>query len=304
MPLSDPNDMKGVPRDGPPSRLGLTVPNDWWPAAPILKEIEAAGFTYVQVPSPPPSVLVHPRDAHRHASALSGTLGTAGLRPVLHGPASVRAGSRHGDLAVQGLISYAAEMGASHVVYHAANLPDEPASDDGHLAETRSLAVLASHAERLGVIIALENLAPVYPAPDALSFTPMILRTMVKRISSPAVGLCLDVGHANIVAGLRHTDPLELIEPALDRAVIFHLHDNLGGRQDHSGSPELDPLRLDLHLAPGRGTVPWQRLAPLLARKNGAPLILEVHPPRPSARRLYGAAVSAVSAPAISAAVY
>jgi sugar phosphate isomerase/epimerase len=303
MPLSDPSNMKRVPRDGASSRLGLSVPYDWWPAAPILKEIEAAGFSYVQVPSPPPSVLVHPRDAHRHASALSETLGTAGLRPVLHGPSSIRVGSRHGDRTLAGLLSYAAEVGASHVVYHAANLPDEPASEDGRLAETRSLAALATRAERLGVIIALENLAPVYPAPDALSFSPMILRTMAKRISSPAVGLCLDVGHANIVAGLRHTDPLELIEPALDRAVIFHLHDNLGARHDHSESPELDPLRLDLHLAPGRGTVPWQSIAPLLARKNGAPLILEVHPPRPSAARLFEAAVEAVAPPTVPAAV-
>jgi sugar phosphate isomerase/epimerase len=285
----------------PTERLGLSIPYDWWPAAPIVKEIEAAGFSYVQVPSPPPSVLEDPRDAHRHASALSDALGTSGLRPVLHGPGSVRAGTSPGDAALNGLLSYAAEMGASHVVYHAANLPDEPSSEDGRLAETRALAALAKRAERLGVIIALENLAPVYPGPDALSFTPMILRTMAKRISSPAVGLCVDVGHANVVAALRRTDPLELIEPVLDRAVIFHLHDNLGARRDEVPSPELDPLRLDLHLPPGRGTVPWDRLAPLLARKRGAPLLLEVHPPRPSAARLFEAGVAAVSSPAVPA---
>jgi sugar phosphate isomerase/epimerase len=192
-------------------------------------------------------------------------------------------------------------VGATRVVYHAANLPDEPASEDARLAETRSLAALATRAERLGVIIALENLAPVYPSPDSLSFTPMILRTMAKRISSPAVGLCLDIGHANIVAQLRRTDPLDLIEPALDRAVLFHLHDNLGARRDDPGSPELDPLRLDLHLPPGRGNVPWDRIAPLLARKAGAPLVLEVHPPRPSAAHLYEAAVEAVAPPAVPA---
>jgi sugar phosphate isomerase/epimerase len=283
--------------------LGLSIPYDWWPAAPMLKEIEAAGFSFVQVPSPPPSVLIHPRDAHRHAAALSAALGTAGLRTVLHAPGSVRAGTTQGDQAIEGLLSYAAEVGASHVVYHAANLPDEPASEDGRLAETRSLATLAGGAERLGVIIALENLAPVFPSPDALSFTPMILRTMAKRISSPAVGLCVDVGHANIVAGLRRTSPLELIEPVLDRAVMFHLHDNFGGRHGDAEAPELDPLRLDLHLAPGRGTVPWQRLAPLLARKNGTPLVLEVHPPRPSAASLFEAAVAAVAPPSIPAAV-
>lgn len=292
-----------MPLRDPTERFGLSIPYDWWPAAPMLKEIEAAGFSFVQVPSPPPSVLIHPRDAHRHAAALSAALGTAGLRTVLHGPGSVRAGTKRGDQAIEGLLSYAAEVGALHVVYHAANLPDEPASEDGRLAETSSLASLAGLAERLGVIIALENLAPVFPSPDALSFTPMILRTMVKRISSPAVGLCVDVGHANIVAGLRRTDPLDLIEPVLDRAVMFHLHDNFGGRHGDSLSPEIDPLRLDLHLPPGRGTVPWQRLAPLLARKNGTPLLLEVHPPRPSAASLFEAAVAAVSPPAVPAAV-
>jgi sugar phosphate isomerase/epimerase len=291
-----------MPSGDPTERLGLSVPYDWWPAAPILKEMEAAGFRFVQVPSPPPSVLVSPRESIRHAAALSEALGTAGLQPVLHGPGSVKAGTSNGDLALEGLISYAAEMGATRVVYHAANLPDEPASEDARLAETRSLASLATRAERLGVIIALENLAPVYPSPDVLSFTPLTLRTLAKRISSPAVGLCLDIGHANIVAGLRRTDPLELIERALDRVVLFHLHDNLGARRDDPGSPEIDPLRLDLHLPPGRGNVPWDRIAPLLARKAGTPLMLEVHPPRPSAAHLFEAAVEAVAPPAVPAA--
>lgn len=288
-------------RNDPTERLGLSIPYDWWPAASLLKEIEAAGFRYVQVPSPPPSVLTVPRDAHRHAAALAEVLGTSGLRVVLHGPGSVQAGTRDGDKALAGLISYAAEVGASHVVHHAANLPDAPASEDRRLAETRSLAALATPAERLGVIIALENLAPVYPGPDALSFTPLILRSMAKRISSPAVGLCLDIGHANIVARLRLTDPLELIEPALDRAVLFHLHDNLGARRGETDSPEIDPLRLDLHLPPGRGDVPWDRLAPLLARKGAAPLLLEVHPPRPSAANLFQAGAAAIAPPAVPA---
>jgi sugar phosphate isomerase/epimerase len=282
----------------PTVRLGLNIPYNWWPSAPILKEIEAAGFRYVQVPSPPPSVLANPRELIRHARALSDTLGTAGLRPLLHGPGSLQVGTGWGDQVFEGLLGYAAELNASHIVYHAANLPDEPASEDALLAETRSLAELAARAERLGVIIAIENLAPVYPATDALSFTPMTLRTMAKRISSPSVGLCMDLGHANIVAGLRRTDPLELIEPALDRVVLFHLHDNLGARRGDRGSPELDPLRLDLHLPPGRGTVPWDRLAPLVARK-AAPLMLEVHPPRPSAAHLFEAACDAVSPPKV-----
>ena len=292
--------MTRVAPGGAPSRLGLNIPYDWWPSAPILKEIEATGFRYVQVPSPPASVLSNPRELILHAQSLADILDTAGLCPVLHGPGSLRVGDSDGDRAFEGLLAYAAEINCSHVVYHAANLPDEPVSEDAKLAETRSLAELARRAERLGLIIALENLAPVYPCADALSFTPMVLRSMAKRISSPSVGLCMDIGHANVVASMRRTDPLELIEPALDRVVLFHLHDNLGARREDPGSPELDPLKLDLHLPPGRGTVPWQQLVPVFARKP-APLMIEVHPPRPSAAHLFEAAVAAVAPPQVPA---
>jgi sugar phosphate isomerase/epimerase len=258
-------------------RLGLNVPYEWWPAAPLLKQIEAAGFAWTQIPSPPPSVLRDARQLRRHASALKAALATSELRLALHAPTSLRAGERSADRAFGGLLDYAAASGADRVVYHAAAYLDEPASADLLLAETRSLARLAGRAEALGVQIALENLAPVYPGPDLLSFSPMLLRTVANRLGSPAIGLCLDLGHLNVVAGLRHTDPVALAESVLDRTIIFHLHDNLGARRGLEATPELDPLRLDLHLEPGRGSVPWRRLAPILA-EHPAPLMLEIHP--------------------------
>ena len=276
-------------------RLGLNVPYEWWPSAPSLKEIEAAGFAWVQIPSPPASVLSHPRDSARHAGALAAALGTGGLRRVLHGPGSLRAGTSEGDRALEGLLSYAAEAGASHVIYHAAAFPDRPASEDRMLAETRSLARAARVAERLGVKIALENLAPVFPGPDLVSFSPLTLRTMANRIGSPAVGLCLDVGHANVVAGLRRTETVRLIEPVMDRIVLFHLHDNLGARRGPESPPELDPIRLDLHLPPGRGSLDWARVSTPL-RRHEAPLMLEIHPPRPAAAALHERALSVLRA--------
>jgi hypothetical protein len=47
----------------------------------------------------------------------------------------------------------------------------------------------------------------------------------------------------------------------------------LGGHD--LGAPGVDPLRLDLHLPPGAGCLPWDRLGPLLAG-HAAPLMLEV----------------------------
>jgi sugar phosphate isomerase/epimerase len=245
---------------------------------PLLKGFEAGGFGWAQVPSPPAEILSTPRECHVLARATSATLSTTGLEAVLHAPSDLRAGSPSGDRVFEGLLDFAAEVGALFVVYHARDLPDEPGSEDLQLAETRSLGRLASRAERLGTLIALENLAPFYPGPEHLSHTPMVLRSLAHKISSPAVGLCLDIGHAHIVSDLRHSDLRELIEPVLDTVAIFHLHDNLGARRGGHAAPELDPLRLDLHLAPGHGTLPWAEVAESL-RIHQAPLMLEVHPP-------------------------
>lgn len=260
-------------------RLGLGVPNEWWASGALLKSFEAAGFALVQVHSPPLSVLSEGRQLSRHARALRAALDVTDLAPVVHAPAALLAGTSEADRAFDGLLGYAAEIGAAHVVYHAHALPDHASSEDRLLAETRSLARLSARAERLGVTIAIENLAPVYPGPERLSDMPLTLRALAHRIGSPGVGLCLDLGHAHIVAGLKRASLEHLVRPVLDSVVLFHLHDNLAARWDRSVPADLDPLRLDLHLPPGKGTLPWAAVAPLLL-SHRAPLLLEVHPPK------------------------
>lgn len=280
------------------SRLGLSVPNDWWASTPILREIEAAGFAWVQLPAPPAEVLADPRSCIRHARAAAAALRPANLRPVLHAPAGLLVGEPKSDRALEGAISYAAECGAEVVVYHARAVEDRPSAEDRLLAEARSLAALAPTAERLGISIALENLAPVFPGPETVSANPLAVRALARRISSPAIGLCLDVGHANVIAGLRRTSLTRMVEPVLDMVVLFHLHDNLGARWRATDQrPELDPLRLDLHLPLGHGTLPWGEIAESLVTHR-APLLLEIHPPRPSPRDLMNRARSVLQTPA------
>lgn len=285
-------------------RLGLNVPYGWWPAASLLKGFEAGGFAWAQVPSPPGEILSSPRECLAHARAAAAALDTTGLEAAVHAPGGLRAGSPQADRTFEGLLAYAAEAGAGIVVYHARDLPDEAESEDLQLAETRSLSRLAARAEQFGTTIALENLAPFYPGPERLSNTPMVLRSLVHKLSSPAVGLCLDLGHAHIVSDLRHSDVGQLIEPVLDSVTIFHLHDNLGARRGVGTAPEVDPLRLDLHLPPGRGTLPWPDIAERL-RTHPAPLMLEVHPPhRGTPEQLHSAATEALGAlqPVVAAA--
>lgn len=268
-------------------RLGLSVPHEWWASAALLKSYEAAGFGWVQLHSPPTSMLAVARLNTAHAVAAASALATTSLGAVVHAPSDLRAGTKEGDRAFEGLLSYAAEVGASQVVYHALALPEGRASEPALVAEARSLSRHAGLAERLELKIALENLAPLYPGPETLSANPSLLRGLARRIGSPAVSICLDLGHAHISADLRNTSVELLCEPVLDRVSVFHLHDNLGARRRTAGDElGVDPLRLDLHLPPGRGTLPWKRVAPALAAHR-APLLLEVHPPfRPRAGEL------------------
>jgi sugar phosphate isomerase/epimerase len=282
-PAADPA-AAGSPAEPLAGRLGLSVPHEWWASAPLLKSYEAAGFDWVQLHAPPSSVLTVARLTTSHAAAAAAALATTSLAAVLHAPAGLRAGTREGDRAFEGLLSYAAELGASQVVYHALALPEGRASEDALVAEARSFIRHARVAERLELTIAVENLAPLYPGPEALSANPTMLRGLIRRVGSPALAICLDLGHAHITADLRNTSVELLCEPVLDLVSVFHLHDNLGARRRTTGDElGVDPLRLDLHLPPGRGTLAWDRVAPLLAAHR-APLVCEVHPPfRPRA---------------------
>jgi sugar phosphate isomerase/epimerase len=104
------------------------------------------------------------------------------------------------------------------------------------------------------------------------------VRELVRRLGSPRIGMCFDVGHARIAADFVGGDVASMLAPVADAVVVFHLHDNLGARLSGGVMPPVDPLRLDLHLPPGAGRVCWNEIAAVL-RAHRAPLVLEVHPP-------------------------
>jgi sugar phosphate isomerase/epimerase len=279
------------------TRLGLNVHRDQWPSTPLLRSYESAGFAWVQIHTPPRPMLADRERSRRYARALRTALDPHGLRLLLHAPDDLSAGTIEHDRAFDGLLDHAAEAGAEIVVVHGMDFPIAEGSSaaarlDGRLAaEERSLQRFAARAEVLGFTLALENRAPVWPASPVLphvGYDVFALRDLVRRIGSPALGLLLDVGHAHICAALRGESAERAVRAALEDAVAFHLHDNLGARRHDLGAPGVDPLRLDLHLPPGAGCLPWDRLGPLLA-DHPAPLVLEVE-------RSHGVAPAALAA--------
>jgi sugar phosphate isomerase/epimerase len=299
--------MQGDPHTD--ARLGLNVPRETWPTPPLLKSYEAAGFHWVQVHTPPIAMLVERTLARRHARALRTALDTTGLRLVLHGPDDLSVGTELHDRAFAGLLDYAAEARAELVVYHGLNFRS---ADDPYAAralaerielEEAALRRCAPLAAAAGVRLCVENLAPTYPSPPRVCHDPGAVADLVRRIDAPGVAMLFDVGHGHIAASQRRGDLARLLEPVLDVVGLFHLHDNLGTRRHDVQAPGVDPLRLDLHLPPGAGTLAWARIAGAL-RFHEAPLMLEVgagHRLEPlvlarGLRAALGAAVTAAAA--------
>ena len=261
-------------------RLGLDVPRETWPTAPELKRLEACGYGWIQMHAPPIAMLADPVSVQRHADCLRAVLAPTSLKLVLHAPDTLAVGAREHDRAFGGLLDYAVSVGATLIVYHGARLPvaegvEADRVEDRLLAEECALRRFAGRAEQVGVTIAVENLAPVYPGPPELSHAPLFVRDLVRRVGSPAVGMAFDLGHAHITAQSAGVALVDVLAAVSDDVVLFHVHDNLGVRNGPGTPPGILPLRLDLHMAPGRGTLPWRALAPGL-RGHAAPLLLEV----------------------------
>jgi sugar phosphate isomerase/epimerase len=258
--------------------LGVDHPAGWWPSKPQCKSYEAAGFAFLQVRMPDRSQLGEVRAVVSHATALRDALSLTGLRLIVHAPDDLLAGTHEHDRQLDGALTYASVAGSRLVVYHGARIPiGDAAVRDRLRDEELSLRRALPRAAALGVRLAIENLAPVYPGIERVCHDPSAIAGLVRRLDSDYAGMCLDVGHAHIAAELAGCDILELVEPVLDAVILFHVHDNLGARCRAPARGGIEPIRLDLHLPPGAGTVPWRQVAPRIAA-HVAPVQLEVHP--------------------------
>ena len=105
-----------------------------------------------------------------------------------------------------------------------------------------SMRELLREAERVDLMLALENLPPV-PGRRYGSL-PDHFRRFAGDLAHSHLCFCLDTGHALMAAG--HDGTIELMEAMGGRLRAFHLSDTPGDR--------------DLHLAPGHGAVDFPRV--------------------------------------------
>jgi sugar phosphate isomerase/epimerase len=162
--------------------------------------------------------------------------------------------------------------------------------------ETQALKRMALHAERLGVVIAVENRDPHLWEIAALSrhgrtardlttyhqgMRLDLLAEQVRAVDSPNVGICLDVGHAFLAAPYWGVDYLAQIRAIAPDVKHVHWHDNFGRLDDRSESlaERLTFGEADNHLPPGWGAIPLAEvLAALMQSDYNGWLTVEIRP--------------------------
>ncbi|NOZ23489.1 MAG: sugar phosphate isomerase/epimerase, partial [Planctomycetes bacterium] len=116
----------------------------------------------------------------------------------------------------------------------------------------------ASFAEKKGVVITIENFTLCH-GDRFLGDRTEDFALLFEKVTSPAIALNLDIGHANVTGNLD-----ELLTRFGDRLRNIHLHDTDG--------------ETDGHAPPGEGTVNWERVFDLLkAIPYTGPINLEFH---------------------------
>jgi sugar phosphate isomerase/epimerase len=263
--------------------LGFDIRGHSWPTHPLVATLEGAGFGYIQVVAPPAEVLADWRSCAHVAAALRDALEPTRLRLIVHAPPGLDAGAPGLGPGLAALVEFAEEAGAAQIVYHAMDVPlprrGGSAAADSLAEEERALRAAVRRAERAAVTLALENGAPDWPGPPRAGHDVAAVAMLVRRLASSRARLCLDLGHAHITADAARVPLDEVVGPVLEETGLVQLHDNLGARRGSDRPPGIPPLRLDLHLAPGRGTLPWDRVGPLVAAHR-APAVLEIALPR------------------------
>jgi len=242
-----------------------------------LRELETAGPDFIEIASHGLGVILGGRLNESRATEVEEMLASAGHAYTVHAPHALDLMDQEMyDLqraALESSVQFAALIGAPVVVCHAgkrvASHDARHRIDDQLAAERAALWKIGEVAGELSVTIAVENSYPEPPIVRGTTYAyaawPSGLAGQVAAVGHPAVGVCLDVGHAAVAASFFGFDYLKECAAAAPLVRHVHLHDNLA-RPDLAEGGELRvPERLayetgDLHLPSGKGVISLEDL--------------------------------------------
>ncbi len=237
-----------------------------------LAYFEKIGFDYVEIPVDGVDGVINGELNLENVKRVKEALRKYNLKATAHAPNTLNLRKDNFDLqkeVFQSSIEFAWELEAKVLVYHNGNF--ERRKQGGELQniaserEIRALKTLGEFADKRGVQICLEN--------STLSIKELL--TVVKKINRANVGVTYDFGHAFLYYSCHGGEKefLTSIKEALPYLKHVHIHDNFGRANiTPQDAPYINRLPFgegDLHMPPGMGTIPYQKIFPLLREYKG-----------------------------------
>jgi len=257
-----------------------------------LRRLAGSGADFVEVGPHELGAMLGGELVPERVRSLERALSGAGVGYTVHAPHAINLmdpedPAAHLDM-LRASVRFAGRIGAPVVVCHAGRREPHHARwrpAERLAREAAALREAGRLAEELGVTIAVENSYPEPPVvagrASAPAARPSALAERVAGVDYPAVRACLDVGHAAVSATLLGYDLLEECAVLGPLTAHVHLHDNLGRPEPRPGMSLPERLASgfgDLHLPPGRGTIPLQRLLAESGLPEGVSCCVELAP--------------------------
>jgi sugar phosphate isomerase/epimerase len=195
------------------------------------------------------------------------------VTPTLHAPHGINLMDtpRHDQhvAATEASIAFCQRLGIPSMVMHHGRVPHSEWVDGkaAFLAQEReALRRLGDIAGAAGVNIAVENII-ARPGKTGFPYGADVraLTEQLAAVNHPAVGGCLDFGHAWLSATTWDFDFVDALETFSEFVWHLHLHDNCGRPDDTRFMDGGDRVALgfgDMHAPMFWGTIPWAELLP------------------------------------------
>ncbi len=245
-----------------------------------LAHFKKIGFDYVEIPVHGVDGVINGKLNLENVKRVKEALIKYNLKATAHSPDTLNLRKDNFDLekeVFQSSIEFASELEAKVLVYHNGNF--ERRKQEGELQniaserEIRALKTLSEFADKRGVEICLEN--------GALSIKELV--RIVRKVNRENVGITYDFGHAFLYYSCYGGEKefLTSIKEALPYLKHIHIHDNFGrASMTSQDTPYRSRLLFgegDLHLPPGMGKIPYEKIFCLIREYRGI-VIAEIDP--------------------------
>lgn len=181
-------------------------------------------------------------------------------------------------------IELANRLGVTSIVIHSGRVPEDvwqESRDDLLAKEREELKRLGELAAKADVRIAVENLIADPLGKQAVyGADPRALNDQLSQINHPAIGGCLDFGHAFLSAPVLGFDYIDAISTFSEQVWHLHLHDNggLANLGHYVDSGDMIAMGVgDTHMPMGWGNIPWAELLPCMKFREGTCAMIELN---------------------------